>query len=319
MSLAFTVPKFGLGAAPLGGTGSDAFSVGSDERATEIVRHCLSRGMTFFDTAPLYGSGLSESRLGLALAAVPRSEIVVETKIGVVVHSDGTTTRSYSRDMVLRSVEDSLKRLQLDYLDMCLIHDADANFVGALDEAYPALVELKSQGIIRGIGAGMNQWEMEAEFARQAEFDCFLLAGRYSLLEQDPIHEFLPLCEKKEISVVLGGVFNTGILATGAVKGARYQYAEAPVEIMEKTRKIEAVCARHQITLKSAALQFPMAHPAVKSIVVGMVTPEEIDENLEALSAPIPAAFWEEIRALGLIDPAAPVPSSVSSLGTDKR
>lgn len=188
---------------------------------------------------------------------------------------------------------------------MCLIHDADANFVGALDEAYPALVELKSQGIIRGIGAGMNQWEMEAEFARQAEFDCFLLAGRYSLLEQDPIHEFLPLCEKKEISVVLGGVFNTGILATGAVKGARYQYAEAPAEIMEKTRKIEAVCARHQITLKSAALQFPMAHPAVKSIVVGMVTPEEIDENLEALSAPIPAAFWEEIRALGLIDPAA--------------
>ena len=149
---------------------------------------------------------------------------------------------------------------------------------------------------------------MEAEFARQVEFDCFLLAGRYSLLEQGPVHEFLPLCERKEISVFLGGVFNSGILATGAVRGARYQYAEAPPEIMDKTRKIEVVCARHKITLKSAALQFPLAHPAVKSLVVGMVTPQEIDENLAELSAPIPADFWGELRALGLIDPAAPVP-----------
>ena len=308
MPLTFSVPIFGLGAAPLGGTDSDAFSVGSDRRATETVLHCLSKGITFFDTAPLYGSGLSEQRLGAALSGVPRSQIVVESKIGVVVNHDGTVTRSFDRDMVLRSVEESLKRLRLDYLDTCLIHDADTHFRGALEEAYPALVELKSQGIIRGIGAGMNQWEMEAEFARQAEFDCFLLAGRYSLLEQGPVHEFLPLCERKKISVFLGGVFNTGILATGAVRGARYQYAEAPPEMMDKTRKIEVVCARHSIMLKSAALQFPLAHPAVKSLVVGMVTPQEIDENLAALAAPIPPEFWEEIRALGLIDPAAPVP-----------
>ena len=308
MPLTFTVPMFGLGTAPLGGTDSDAFSVGSDRRATETVLHCLSKGITFFDTAPLYGSGLSEQRLGAALSGVPRSQIVVESKIGVVVNHDGTITRSYDRDMVLRSVEESLKRLRLDYLDTCLIHDADTHFRVALEEAYPALVELKSQGIIRGVGAGMNQWEMEAEFTRQADFDCFLLAGRYSLLEQGPVHEFLPLCERKEISVFLGGVFNSGILATGAVRGARYQYAEAPPEIMDKTRKIEVVCARHKITLKSAALQFPLAHPAVKSLVVGMVTPQEIDENLAALEAPIPPEFWEEIRALGLIDPAAPVP-----------
>ena len=308
MPLTFTVPMFGLGTAPLGGTDSDAFSVGSDRRATETVLHCLSKGITFFDTAPLYGSGLSEQRLGAALSGVPRSQIVVESKIGVVVNHDGTITRSYDRDMVLRSVEESLKRLRLDYLDTCLIHDADTHFRVALEEAYPALVELKSQGIIRGVGAGMNQWEMEAEFTRQAEFDCFLLAGRYSLLEQGPVHEFLPLCERKEISVFLGGVFNSGILATGAVRGARYQYAEAPPEIMDKTRKIEVVCARHKITLKSAALQFPLAHPAVKSLVVGMVTPQEIDENLAALSAPIPPDFWGELRALGLIDPAAPVP-----------
>ena len=308
MPLAFSVPMFGLGAAPLGGTDSDAFSVGSDRRATETVLHCLSKGVTFFDTAPLYGSGLSEQRLGAALSGVPRSQIVVESKIGVVVNHDGTITRSFDRDMVLRSVEDSLKRLRLDYLDTCLIHDADTHFRGALEDAYPALVELKSQGIIRGIGAGMNQWEMEAEFSRQADFDCFLLAGRYSLLEQGPVHEFLPLCQRKNISVFLGGVFNTGILATGAVRGARYQYAEAPPEIMDKTRKIEVVCARHKITLKSAALQFPLAHPAVKSLVVGMVTPQEIDENLAALSTPIPPDFWGELRALGLIDPAAPVP-----------
>ena len=308
MPLAFTVPMFGLGTAPLGGTDSDAFSVGSDWRATETVLHCLSKGVTFFDTAPLYGSGLSEQRLGAALSGVPRSQIVVESKVGVVVNHNGTITRSYDRDVVLRSVEESLKRLRLDYLDTCLIHDADTHFRAALEEAYPALVELKSQGVIRGVGAGMNQWDLEAEFARQAEFDCFLLAGRYSLLEQDPVHEFLPLCERKEISVFLGGVFNSGILATGAVRGARYQYAEAPPEIMDKTRKIEVVCARHKITLKSAALQFPLAHPAVKSLVVGMVTPQEIDENLAALSAPIPPDFWGELRALGLIDPAAPVP-----------
>ena len=183
MPLTFTVPMFGLGTAPLGGTDSDAFSVGSDRRATETVLHCLSKGITFFDTAPLYGSGLSEQRLGAALSGVPRSQIVVESKIGVVVNHDGTITRSYDRDVVLRSVEESLKRLRLDYLDTCLIHDADTHFRAALEEAYPALVELKSQGVIRGVGAGMNQWDLEAEFARQAEFDCFLLAGRYSLLE----------------------------------------------------------------------------------------------------------------------------------------
>lgn len=308
MPLAFTVPRFGLGAAPLSGTDFDAFSVASDTRATETVLHCLDKGVTFFYTAPLYGSGLSEQRLGSALSGVTSSQIIVESKIGVVVNPNGTVTRSYSRDMVLRSVEESLKRLRMDYLDTCLIHDADSHFREALDEAYPALVELKSQRIIRGIGAGMNQWEMEAEFARQVEFNCFLLAGRYSLLEQSPIHEFLPLCEQKNISVFLGGIFNSGILATDAVRGARYQYAKAPAEIMKKTRSIKDVCASHQITLKSAALQFPLAHPAVSSLVVGMVTPQEIDENLAALSTTIPSAFRKELFALGLLDPASPVP-----------
>lgn len=309
MSLSFTVPIIGLGAAPLGGTDNDAFSVGTAERANDTVQHCLRNGINFFDTAPLYGSGLSEQRLGAALASVPRAQFILQSKIGVVVNADGSITRSYARDSVLRSVDDSLKRLQVDYLDMALIHDADSHFRGALEEAYPALADLKRQGIIRAIGAGMNQWEMEAEFARQADFDCFLLAGRYTLLEQDPIREYLPLCQQKNISVFLGGIFNSGILATGAIPGARYQYAEPPPHILDKTRKIEAVCARHKVALKAAALQFPLAHPAVKSLVVGMIKPQEIDENLTALRAPIPAAFWDELRSLNLVDPAAPTPA----------
>lgn len=309
MSLSFSVPTIGLGAAPLGGTNNDAFSVGTGARATETVLHCLRNGINFFDTAPLYGSGLSEERLGAALVRVPHEQFIVQSKIGVVVNEDGSTTRAYTREMVLRSIEDSLKRLQVDYLDMALIHDADNHFRSALDEAYPTLAELKSQGVIRAIGAGMNQWEMEAEFARSADFDCFLLAGRYTLLEQAPIEEYLPLCLEKNISVFLGGVFNSGILATGAVPGARYQYGAPPPPILEKTRALEGVCARHHVALKAAALQFPLAHPAVKSLIVGMVKPQEIDENLAALRAPIPAAFWEEVRALGLVDSRAPVPA----------
>jgi D-threo-aldose 1-dehydrogenase len=308
MSVDFPVPTLGLGAAPLGATGSDPFAVRSASLAQDTVRHCLARDIRFFDTAPLYGAGLSESRLGDALADVPRSTYLLESKVGVVVNADGTLTRSYARDMVLRSVEQSLARLRTDHLDMALIHDADDHFRGALEEAYPALADLKAQGVVRAIGAGMNQWQMQAEFARSADFDCFLLAGRYTLLEQEPLDEYLPLCLQKNISVFLGGVFNTGILATGARPGARYQYADAPPHIMERVRRIEAVCARHGVQLKSAALQFPLAHPAVKSLVLGMVSPQEIDENLAALHAPVPPAFWQELRTEGLVDERAPVP-----------
>lgn len=308
MALTFKVPNFGLGAAPLGSTSDGPFSVASEAQALETVQHCLNNGIRFFDTAPLYGSGVSELRLGKALAGVPRESIILQSKIGVVVNADGSITRSYARDRVKRSIEDSLKRLNTTYLDTALIHDADDHFRGALEEAYPVLAEYKAQGVIRGIGAGMNQWQMEAEFARQADFDCFLLAGRYTLLEQEPLKEYMPLCLEKKISVFLGGVLNTGILATGAVPGARYQYAEAPPHIMEKTRKIEALCKRHGVELKAAAFQFALAHPAVTSLVVGMVKPAEIDANLAALNAPIPAQLWVDLREAELIDAAAPTP-----------
>lgn len=309
MAIPFLLPNFGLGCAPLGGNGG-VFGMASEAAADQVVQHGLAHGVTFFDTAPAYGAGLSEQRLGRALAGVSRHTFQIGTKIGVLVNPDGSTERSYRRDAVKRSIADSLQRLGVDFLEIAHIHDADAeeNFRMALDEAYPVLAELKAQGVIRAIGAGMNQWQREAEFARYADFDCFLLAGRYTLLEQEPIHEYLPLCVAKGISVFLGGVFNTGILATGSIPAARYQYRPAPPAILEKTRQIEAVCARHSVALKAAALQFPLAHPAIRSLVVGMISPAEIDQNRQALHAPIPAAFWADLRTQGLIDPAAPTP-----------
>jgi D-threo-aldose 1-dehydrogenase len=309
MGITFKLPNFGLGCAPLGGDGG-VFGMESDAAANATVQHALGKGVTFFDTAPLYGSGVSETRLGRALAGVPRNQYQIATKIGVVINPDGSSERSYRRDAVKRSIEGSLQRLGVDYVEVAHIHDADpeVNLRIALDEAYPVLADFKAQGVIRAIGAGMNYWEPEAELARNADFDCFLLAGRYTLLEQAPIHEYLPLCLAKGISVFLGGVFNTGILATGSIPDARYQYRPAPPEMLEKTRRIEAICARHGVALKAAALQFPLAHPAVRSLVVGMISPQEIDQNLAALHAPIPDVFWAELRTAGLIEPDAPTP-----------
>jgi D-threo-aldose 1-dehydrogenase len=309
MAISFSLPTFGLGCAPLGGNGG-VFGMAAEETADQVVHHALANGVTFFDTAPSYGAGVSERRLGHALAGTPRDRFQIGTKIGVVVNPDGSTERSYRRDAVKRSIADSLQRLGVDFVEIAHIHDADAdeNFRMALDEAYPVLADLKAQGVIRAIGAGMNQWQREAEFARHADFDCFLLAGRYTLLEQEPIHEYLPLCLEKGISVFLGGVFNTGILATGSIPGAWYQYRPAPPEILAKTRQIEAVCTQHGVALKAAALQFPLAHPAIRSLVVGMISPTEMDQNLRALHAPIPAAFWADLHDQGLIESAAPTP-----------
>jgi D-threo-aldose 1-dehydrogenase len=217
----------------------------------------------------------------------------------------------YSRDGVLRSLEESRKRLGIDKIDIVYIHDPDVNdsFKQALDEAFPALADLKSQGVIGAIGAGMNQAEMLCDFAKNADFDCFLLAGRYTLLDQIALKELLPLCQQKNISIIIGGAYNSGILATGAVEGAHYNYAPAPPEIMEKTRKIETVCARFNIPMKAAALQFPFGHPAVVSNIPGVKTKERFEENLSLFTHPIPAEFWAALKAESLIVPEAPVPA----------
>ena len=210
----------------------------------------------------------------------------------------------------MRSLEESRKRLGIERIDIVYIHDPDVNdsFKQALEEAFPALAELKRQGVIGAIGAGMNQAEMLCDFAKNADFDCFLLAGRYTLLDQIALQELLPLCQKKNISIVVGGAYNSGILATGAVEGAHYNYAPAPPEIMEKTRKIETVCERFNIPMKAAALQFPFGHPTVVSNIPGVKTKERFEENLSLFTYPIPADLWAALKEEKLVVAEAPVP-----------
>ncbi len=279
-----------------------------EEQAIETVRHALARGITLFDTAPQYGTGLSEQLFSGAFAGVERDSYVLATKVGKLIAPDGTISFDYSRDGALRSIEESLKRLQTERIDIVHIHDPDDHEREALDEIFPTLAELRSQGVIRAIGAGMNQWEMLGRFARQADFDCFLLAGRYTLLEQKALDEFLPLCAERNIGVFLGGVFNSGILATGARPGASYQYKAASPEILDRVGRIEAICTRYNVPLPTAALQFPLAYPAVTSLVIGAKSPQEIDANLAAFDLAIPAALWDELRSEDLIAAQAPVP-----------
>lgn len=297
---ALQVSRIGLGSAPMGRLDQPA--------AVATLRAALEGGIRFFDTAPLYGAGLSEEHFGAVLPHVPRDSFVLSTKVGRLIKPDGTISFEYSRDAVLRSIEESLQRLKLDRIDILLIHDPDNHYQEALNEAFPTLADLRSQGVIGAIGAGMNQWQMEADFVRNADPDCFLLAGRYTLLEQGSL-EFLELCRQRNIGVFLGGVFNSGILAAGAQSGATYNYSEPPAAIKERVAQIEAVCKRHNVPLHVAAVQFAAAHPAVTALLLGAVAPAEVQANLEALAAPTPAAFWAELRAEGLVDQQAPLPS----------
>lgn len=299
-----TVSRMGFGSAPIGN--SQNVSV---EQAIATIHYALEQGITLFDTAPLYGAGRAEEILGAALDGVPRSEFVLSTKIGRVLDErTRTLTFDYSRDGVLRSLEGSLKRLKLDQVDLLLIHDPDDYPEAALEEAYPTLDELRSQGVIRAVGSGMNQWQVLTRFAKEANFDCFLLAGRYTLLEQTSL-DFLELCRSKGIGIMLGGVYNSGILAVGPVPGATYNYAPAPPEIMEKTAAIAAICASHGVKLNVAAIQFAQAHPAISSLVIGAIHPDEVAANLSARQIQLPPALWDDLLDAGLIEADAPLPS----------
>ncbi len=299
------VSIMGLGTAFVGGRQGDL----PEEQSLATVRAALDGGITLIDTAPLYGQGDAEERLGRALAGVPRQSYVLQTKVGRLVSPEREVRYDYTRDGALRSVEDSLRRLGLDRIDILLMHDPDQHYRAAVEEVYPVLADLRSQGVITAIGAGMNQWQMEAEFARHTDVDCFLLAGRYTLLEHAPLETFFPLCRQKGISVFLGGVFNSGILATGPGPGARYNYAAAPNNVQERAGRIAAVCDRHDVPLPAAALQFSLAHPAVTALVVGAEAPQEVQANLVALRRPIPPQLWVELRDEGLLPPEAPVPA----------
>jgi len=319
-----TVTCFGFGGASMG----NMYTVAHDDEAMDAIRSAYAANVRYFDTAPMYGFGKSERLYGSVLRKMPRDSYVLSTKVGRLIVSGEPLPESedtpfveinntysvfdYSREGVLRSLEESRKRLGIDRIDIAYIHDPDVNnsFKQALEEAFPTLAELKRQGVIGAVGAGMNQAEMLCDFAKNADFDCFLLAGRYTLLDQIALKELLPLCQKKNISIIIGGAYNSGILATGAVEGAHYNYAPAPPEIMEKTRKIEAVCSRFNIPMKAAALQFPFGHPTVVSNIPGVKTRQRFEENLSLFTHPIPADFWTALKEEKLLVPEAPVPES---------
>jgi D-threo-aldose 1-dehydrogenase len=264
---------------------------------------------------------------------VERRTVVLSTKVGrwmdafqlpddVAGFVGGQSHRAvfdYSYDGTMRSVEQSLLRLGTDRIDLLLIHDVDVwthgadmieqRFREAMEGAYVALDKLRSEGAVKGIGIGVNEADMCVRFAKAGSFDTMLLAGRYSLLEQPALTEFLPLAERQGIGVMLGGVFNSGILATGAVKGAKYNYRDAPPDILERVSRIERVCAAHNTLLSTAALHFALGHPAVASLVLGGQSPQEVDRNVAALSSPVPPGLWLDLKGEGLLDAHAPVPA----------
>lgn len=319
---AVRVTTLGFGGAPIG----SLYQAVDEAVAVAAVAAALRAGVRFFDTAPHYGLGLSERRLGRALAAWPRSELVVSTKVGrvLVPDPDGASRRDgegfavpathrrvwdFSRAGVRRSLEASLERLGLDRVDVALLHDPDHHWRPAVEEAYPALHELRAQGTVGAIGAGMNQWQMLADLVRHTDLDVVLLAGRYTLLDQSALDGLLPLCEARGVSVVIGGVFNSGLLATPAPRpDATYDYAPGPAAVVARARRIAAVCERHGVALPQAALAFPTAHPAVASVLVGMRSEAEVAENTALAARPTPAGLWEELAAEGLLRPDAPVP-----------
>jgi D-threo-aldose 1-dehydrogenase len=299
------VTRLGFGAAPIGGLYEEV----GDDVAQRTVDAAWDVGIRFFDTAPLYGLGNSEHRLGRALAARPRTELVVATKVGRLlrpgIQADPTwqgapdlhSVFDFSYDGALRSLEESLERLGLDRVDIVHIHDPDDHVDAALAGAYRALLRLRDEGVVGAIGVGMNQWQALLRFARVGDFDCFLLAGRFTLLDQSAADEFLPLCVDRKIAVLAAGVFNSGILADPHASSPMYDYAPAAPEVVERARRLDAVCRRHGVPLKAAALQFAGSHPAIASVLVGARSPKEIAENAELLDVPIPIELWDELRA----------------------
>ena len=323
------VTRLGFGAVPLGGLYKDV----SEDEAGATVRRPLELGINYFDTAPISGRGKSEIRLGRELAGVIRDSIVVATKVGyTLVPEDGGRDSKvfhrfdnvpplrpifdYSYDGIMKTFEGSLQRLNHSRVDILNIHDPDYDWKEAIEIAYPTIHKLRSEGVVRAIGVGMTQAEMLARFAREGDFDCLLLAGRYTLIDHTGLRELLPICEQRSISVIIGGPYNSGILATGARPGATYDYVEASPAVKERVTAIEAVCGRHNVPLKAAALQFPMAHPAVAAIIPGARCAAEVEENFRMTSMAIPDDFWEELRHLNLLPPEAPVPRLGRQLGS---
>ena len=311
------VTRLGLGGVALSGAppATDPQRAAQEAEAIALIRRSLALGVNYLDTAPMYGVGESERRYGQALRGVPRDSYVLSTKVGRVLHPapSGSTQMSWAFDFsaagARESFASSLERLGLERVDIVLVHDPDDHYQEALDGAFPVLMELRAAGRIRAIGAGMNQWQMELAFAREGHCDCFLLAGRYTLLDQTALPEFLPYCVERGISVIAGGPYNSGILAVGPREGATFNYRAATPEMMDRAARIAAVCERHGVPLRAAALQFILAHPAIASVIPGARSLAEVEENVRMVEHPIPAALWVELKGAGLLASAAPTPA----------
>jgi D-threo-aldose 1-dehydrogenase len=306
-----------LGCAQLG----NLYRAVDDEQAFATVDAAWRRGIRYFDTAPHYGLGLSERRLGAALAGRRRDEFVVSTKVGRLLEPVGAVAGGddggydvpathrrvwdFSRDGILRSLEASLERLGLDHVDIVYLHDPDDFREAVYATAYPALEELRAEGVVAAIGAGMNQSSMLAELARTTDMDLMMLAGRYTLLEQPALDDLLPACAERGIGVVAAGVFNSGLLARDEPAGP-YDYDDAPPELLSRARRIAEVCRVHGTTLPAAALAFPPAHPAVVSVCVGARSPEQVERNADLYGEGVPASLWDDLKASGLLRADAP-------------
>ncbi|AQT82778.1 hypothetical protein B1R94_12735 [Mycolicibacterium litorale] len=319
---ALTVTALGFGATAIGGM----YTAVSDDDALDTVAAAWEAGLRYFDTAPQYGRGNGERRLGSGLAPYRRDDYVLSSKVGRLLRADAephpddfdstgqpydagapdvATVYDYSRDGVLRSIEESLVRLGTDRLDIALVHDPDDYVDDALATAFPTLIELREQKVVTAIGAGMNQTAALERFARESDPDMFLLAGRYTLLEQTALQTFLPLCGQRGIAVVAGGVFNSGLLADAGPR-ARYNYDPAPADLVTRANQLSAVCGRHGVPLKAAALQFPLAHPCVAAVLTGARSRGEITENVALFDLPIPDDLWLELKSEGLVVEDAP-------------
>lgn len=302
------LPRVGLGGAALGNLGRPV----TDEDAEALLAAAWAAGIRYFDTAPHYGLGLSESRLGRFLRARPRDEVVLSTKVGRLLEDGGgerrddegfavtsrlVRRRDYTRDGVLRSLEASLARLGVDRVDVVLIHDPDEHWREAVEEAYPCLHDLREQGVVGAIGVGMNQWEMPAAFVHETDIDCVLLAGRYTLLDRGAGDELLPLCRERGVAVIAGGVFNSGLLARPD-PSATFDYGPAPAALVQRALRMAEVCRRYGLALPDAALAFPLRHPAVSGVLLGVRSTAQLAQNLASLDRDVPAALWAEVETL---------------------
>jgi len=325
-----TFTELGFGSAPLG----NLYRAISEDEAFATLTAAWDTGCRYFDTAPLYGLGLAETRINHFLRGKPRDEYVLSTKVGRLLEVCPPDERTaigkffdtpsrreiydFSYDGVMRSVEDSLERLGVDRIDVLFAHDLDIFNHGSwekleallknfIDSGYNALLALRDEGVIKAFGAGVNEWQPCQWLAERGDFDLFLLAGRYTLLEQEALESFLPMTEERGIGIVLGGPYNSGILASGPKPGAWYNYEKAPQAIIDRAARVEAVCQRHGVKLIEAALKFPLTHPSVVSVIPGGQSAAEVRANRAILDKEIPAALWSDLKAEGLMRQDAPV------------